>query len=116
VTSRDHAWNTDRVDQTMVDAVTAALRTVRYLGAEIREVKFPDVGQIITDWFPLCSVQTAVAHEATYPARKSEYGPSLSSFIDLSSGLPASTIRKSSFAGSASEGASRPCSRTSICC
>src|SRR6516162_11487691 len=39
----DHAWNTDRVDQTMVDAVTAALQTVRGLGAEIREVKFPDV-------------------------------------------------------------------------
>jgi amidase len=67
--------------------VTAALQTVRDLGAEIREVKFPDVGQIIADWFPLCSVQTAVAHEATYPARKDEYGPSLSSFIDLSSGL-----------------------------
>jgi len=44
----DHAWNTDRVDQTMVDAVTAALQTVRGLGAEIREVKFPDVSQIIT--------------------------------------------------------------------
>jgi amidase len=83
----DHAWNTSRVDQTMVDAVTAALQTVRDLGAEIREVKFPDVGQIITDWFPLCSVQAAVAHEATYPARKSEYGPSLSGFIDLGSGL-----------------------------
>jgi len=83
----DHAWNTDGVDQTMVDAVTAALQTARDLGAEIREVKFPDVSQIITDWFPLCSVQTAVAHEATYPVRKSEYGPSLSSFIDLSSGI-----------------------------
>jgi amidase len=32
-------------------------------------------------------VQTAVAHETTYPVRKSEYGPSLSSFIDLGSGL-----------------------------
>jgi amidase len=27
-------------------------------------------------------VQTAVAHEATYPARKNEYGPALSSFIE----------------------------------
>ena len=60
---------------------------MRDLGAEIREVKFPDVGQIITDWFPLCSVQAAVAHETTYPARKSEYGPSLSSFMDIGSGL-----------------------------
>jgi amidase len=78
----DHTWNTNRVDGITVDAVTAVLQTVRDLGAEIRAVTFPDVGQIITDWFPLCSVQTAVAHEATYPARKSEYGPALSSFID----------------------------------
>jgi amidase len=83
----DAAWNTRQVDATTVEAVTAALRTVRDLGAEIREVTFPDVTQIIADWFPLCSVQTAVAHEATYPARKSEYGPALSSFIDLGSDL-----------------------------
>jgi amidase len=78
----DHTWNTNRVDGITVDAVTGVLQTVRDLGAEIRAVTFPDVGQIITDWFPLCSVQTAVAHEATYPARKSEYGPALSRFID----------------------------------
>jgi amidase len=100
----DHTWNTGHVDQPVVDAVTAAVQTVRNLGAEIREVKFPDVGQVITDWFPLCSVQTAVAHEATYPARKSEYGPSLSSFIDLSSGLSGLdyqkiTLRRLSFRG-----------------
>ena len=78
----DHAWNTTRVDGVMTDAVSAALAMVRELGAEIRDVSFPEVGQIIADWFPLCSVQTAVAHEATYPARKSEYGPALSSFIE----------------------------------
>jgi amidase len=100
----DHAWNTNRVDGITVDAVTAALRTVRDLGADIREVKFPDVAQIIADWFPLCSVQTAVAHEATYPARKSEYGPALSSFIEPGrslSGLDYQKIilRRASFRG-----------------
>jgi amidase len=100
----DHAWNTNRVEAITVDAVTAALQTVRDLGAEIREVKFPDVDQIIADWFPLCSVQTAVAHEATYPARKSEYGPALSSFIEPGralSGLDYQKIilRRASFRG-----------------
>jgi amidase len=38
---------------------------------------------MITDWFPLCGVETAVAHEATYPSRKSEYGPGLAGLIDL---------------------------------
>ena len=67
--------------------MTAALATVRDLGADIRDVKFPDVTQIIADWFPLCGVETAVAHEATYPARKSEYGPALSGLIELGRGL-----------------------------
>jgi amidase len=100
----DHAWNTTRVDSAMVDAVAAALATVSDLGVEIREVTFPDVSQIIADWFPLCSVQTAVAHEATYPARKSEYGPALSSFIEpgrVLSGLDYQKIilRRASFRG-----------------
>src|ERR1700730_11001582 len=38
---------------------------------------------MITDWFPLCGVETAVAHEATYPSRKPEYGPGLSGLIEL---------------------------------
>ena len=111
----DHTWNTGGVDQTMVDAVTAALETVRDLGAEIRDVKFPDVAQVITDWFPLCSVQAAVAQRPTRRARASmalRYPASST----LAEGCPASTIRKSSCAGSVSEGESRPCSRTSICC
>ena len=100
----DHAWNTSGVDGIMVDAVTAALQTVRDLGAEIREVKFPDVAQTIADWFPLCSVQTAVAHEETYPARKSEYGPALSSFIEAGIGLSGLDyqkiiLRRASFRG-----------------
>jgi len=78
----DHAWNGNGVDGITTDAMAAAVRTLRELGAEIREVTFPDATQIVADWFPLCSVQTAVAHEATYPARKSEYGPALASFID----------------------------------
>jgi amidase len=65
----DHTWNTDRVDSTTVDAVTAAFDVVRGLGADIREVTFPDTSQILADWFPPCAVETAVAHEATYPAR-----------------------------------------------
>ena len=100
----DHAWNTNRVDGITVDTVTRVLQTVSDLGAEIRAVTFPDVGQIITDWFPLCSVQTAVAHEATYPARKSEYGPALSSFIDPGRGLSGLDyqkiiLRRASFSG-----------------
>jgi amidase len=83
----DHAWNTAGIDAVTIDMVTAALATVRDLGAEIRDVTFPAVDQIITDWFPACGVETAVAHEATCPARKSEYGPALCGLIELGRGL-----------------------------
>jgi len=83
----DGAWNTDRVDAVTTDAIARTVRTLRDLGADLREVKFPNVDQIIRDWFPLCGVETAVAHEATYPARKGEYGAALSGLIDLGRNL-----------------------------
>jgi amidase len=46
-------------------------------------VTFPDPTAVIADWFPLCGVEAAVAHEATYPSRKAEYGPGLAGLIDL---------------------------------
>ena len=63
--------------------VQDALRVAADLGAEIHEIVFPDPTAMIADWFPLCGVETAVAHEATYPSRKSEYGPGLAGLIEL---------------------------------
>ncbi len=79
----DPKWTSDGVDADCVGVLKDALRVAADLGAEIREVTFPDPTQIIADWFPLCGVQTATAHEATYPARKAEYGPSLAALIEL---------------------------------
>ena len=78
----DEALNTIGVDQETVESMAAVLATLRSLRAEIRPISFPDVNQIIADGFLLSSLQTAVAHEDTYPLRKSEYGPALARFID----------------------------------
>ena len=43
----------------------------------------PSPDQTIKDWLPYSAVEMGVAHEATYPSRKSEYGPVLSGFIEL---------------------------------
>jgi len=83
----DEGWNLGRSDSATNDAMSAVLRTVRDLGADIRPIKFPDVDQIIRDWFFLCGAETAVAHEATYPARKAEYGPALAGLIELGRNL-----------------------------
>lgn len=79
----DAAWNSTSVDSATRAVMTEAMRVVTELGGDMRDVKCPNPEQVIADWFPLCGVETAVAHEATYPSRKSEYGPGLAGLIDL---------------------------------
>lgn len=79
----DPAWNSDGVDAVTRAMMDQAAQVLVDLGAELREVRFPDSTQVTADWFPLCGVETAVAHERTYPARKDQYGPGLAGLLDL---------------------------------
>ena len=90
----DPAFNRQGADAETTRAVEAAIETVSGLGGEMREVRFPDTKQIIDDWIPHCAVETAVAHEATYPARKGEYGPGLAGLIDVGRGLSGMDYQK----------------------
>lgn len=79
----DTRWNSDDVDAPTTQALAAAMDVVKYLGGEFFEVTFPDPEQMIIDWFPLCGIEAAVAHEKTYPLLKDQYGPGLSGILDL---------------------------------
>jgi amidase len=70
-------------DPEVVRVLEAALDVMRGLGATVQEVNFPNPDQIVADWIPHSAIEMAVAHEATYPARKSEYGATLAGFIEL---------------------------------
>jgi amidase len=101
----DPRWTSEGVDAASTRVFQDALRVAADLGAKIHEITFPDPTTMITDWFPLCGVETAVAHEATYPARKSDYGPALAGLIEL--GLQQSgtdyqkiVLRREAFRGS----------------
>jgi amidase len=83
----DAAWNGDDVDATTQAMLSDAAQTFRRLGADIVDAKFPEVTQAVVDWSPNCAVEAAVAHEATYPARKDEYGPVLASVIEAGRAL-----------------------------
>lgn len=86
----DTAWNSDGVDPATTAMLVDSADTFRTLGARIVDLRFPDVRQAVADWFPLCAVEAAVAHAATYPARKNEYGPVLASVVEA--GLSVSGI------------------------
>ena len=83
----DAAWNGDAVDAATQAVLSEGIDVFRALGAEIVNVRFPDVTQAIADWAPNCAVEAAVAHEATYPSRKDEYGPVLASVIEAGRAL-----------------------------
>lgn len=90
----DAAWNSDDVDLTTQHVLADAIEAFRALGADTVNVRFPDVRQAIDDWTPNCAVEAAVAHEATYPARRDEYGPILASVIETGRTLSARDYQK----------------------
>jgi amidase len=78
----DAHWNSTDVDPSVQRALAEAEKVFRSLGAEIVPVRVPDVTQAIIDWAPACALEAAVAHHATYPERKNEYGPVLAAVIE----------------------------------
>ncbi|AOJ03822.1 MULTISPECIES: amidase [Burkholderia] len=78
----DTTWLGARLDNATSAAISDAIATLSDLGATIVEIALPSVEEMIWDWFPVCAVQTAVAHEVTYPSRSNEYGPSLAALIE----------------------------------
>lgn len=85
----DTNWNRQGTDEATVRAVEQALTTIRSLGGAIRDVSFPDAEQVVADWLPYCAIETAVAHESTFPTRHSEYGPGLAGLIAMGHKLSA---------------------------
>lgn len=78
----DPEWNRLDVHSSVQRVIGEAEETLLALGAEIVAVSAPDVVQSVVDWTPACALEAALAHKATYPTRKSEYGPVLAAVLD----------------------------------
>jgi amidase len=77
------------IDADTSRALDGAIAFFRGAGAVLVDVALPlSIEQGTRDWIPLCAVETALAHEATYPARAAEYGPTLAGLIDNGRNLP----------------------------
>jgi amidase len=100
----DTSWNSDGVDDATDGMISAAIEVFRSLGASIEPVTFPDARQTVHDWIPVCAVEAAVAHEAAFPDRRSDYGPALSGLIETGRALLAIdhqkvVLRRNDFCG-----------------
>ena len=87
----DYAGGLDETTQGVVDEAAGVLRG---LGADFRSVRFPDPADAIRDWPVACAVETAVAHEATFPTQRSAYGPGLAGLLDLGCGTSGPDLQK----------------------
>src|SRR5262245_63204788 len=47
------------------------------------EVTLPDLDAATMQWLAQCGVEAALAHEATFPARRTEYGAEFAALLDL---------------------------------
>lgn len=90
----DPVWADDEVDAPTQTALRDALKTLAALGAEVQEIAFPDTSQVVQDWGPLCAAETAVAHEATFPSRRAEYGHGLAALLDTGRSMLATDYQK----------------------
>ncbi len=70
------------VDVDVAETVRAAENVLTELGARIREIDFPPTAALLRGWIPFCAVETAIAHQASYPAHAAEYGPDLAKLIE----------------------------------
>jgi amidase len=71
------------LDEDSRRTLDGAIDALKKAGAEIVDVTLPaSFEQGARDWLPLCAVECAIAHEATYPARANDYGAVLAALIE----------------------------------
>ena len=75
-------------------AFDGAVATFKDAGAHLMDVILPEFDEATLKWIPLCGLEAALAHEATFPSRRAEYGPDLAALIDLGRGLSALELGK----------------------
>src|ERR1700704_6479472 len=68
-------------------AFDGAATTLEKAGAMLVDVELPELDEATLKWGPLCGLEAALAHEATFPSRRAEYGPDLAALIDLGRSL-----------------------------
>ena len=79
----DEQGMAQHTDAELAEAVAAGVRVLEQLGAEVIEIRLPDLDEFLPAWPTLCSAEAVLAHEATYPSRREEYGPWFRGWLDM---------------------------------
>jgi amidase len=99
--AQDYAFN---VDPEVAAVLIAAKEAFVALGARPVEVVLPSPANLAKIWGAIGTVETALAHQATYPSQAAAYGPPFAKFIEAGRRLGAAElawaqIERAKFAG-----------------
>ena len=83
----DKLYTTKDVDNELADAVCLGVNILQELGAEIVEVRIPDMDEYALAWPTICTAEAVLAHKDTYPSRRDEYGPWFQGWLDMGAGI-----------------------------
>lgn len=89
----DARYNETGCDPDVVAAVRDARKVFESRGAVIKEVTVPDPSAVMAAWGSYCAVETAIAHEHTYPLHADAYG-GLAQLIEAGRAVDASALMK----------------------
>ncbi len=77
----DRKYALTGIDSGQAKAIEAALQVIAGLGAEIVDVRMPDLTGMVDVWRTICAAEIVQAHAKNYPSRAKEYGPYMREFL-----------------------------------
>jgi amidase len=83
----DRAYALTGIDRGQAAALETALGVLTGLGAQIVNVKMPDLSEMLPIWSTICGAEIVVAHHTDYPARAGRMGPYLREFLERGAGV-----------------------------
>lgn len=90
----DEAWMYKGVDIEVQQSLQNMIKILQKQGAIICPIHMPNTKFLNEHWEVHCGVQTAIAHEATYPLMKAGYGEALSRLIETGHQTPATLYQQ----------------------
>ena len=78
----DRQYALEGVDKGDAAALEQTLKVLAGLGAQIVDVRMPDLSSLLPTWQTIAAAELAEAHREHYPSRASEYGPYIREFLE----------------------------------
>jgi amidase len=79
----DTAYALDTVEPAIAASLKRAIAALEQAGAEIVEIRLPEMHEHLLRLYTSAAVEAALSHEATYPSEAESYSAGYRSFLDL---------------------------------